>query len=92
MLAVGICVLPPSVWITIRFCRSSIWLLIILVRGKTKVALEVFDNRSVVGPQIEFETQAEFDKTFEIDLQPAFENQTDFGILLGSRCQVEQRQ
>ena len=61
-------------------------------KEKTKVGLEVAGNRSVVGPQIEFETQAEFDKTFEIDLQPAFENQMDFGVLPGSKCRVEQRQ
>ena len=61
-------------------------------KGQTKVALEIVDNRSVVGLQIEFENQAEFDKMFEIELQPAFENQMDFGILLGSKCRVEQRQ
>ncbi len=61
-------------------------------KEQTEVGLEVAGNHIVVGPQIEFETQAEFDKTFEIDLQPAFENQTDFEILLRSRCQVEQHQ
>ena len=61
-------------------------------KEQTKVALEVVGNRSVVGPQIEFESQAGFDKTFEIELQPASENQMDFGILLGSKCRVEQCQ
>ena len=42
--------------------------------GRTKVALEVVDNHTVVGPRIELETQAEFDKMFGIELQPAFED------------------
>ena len=61
-------------------------------KGQTKVALEVVDNCIVVGPQIELETQAEFDKMFGIELQPAFEDQMDFGVPLGAKGRVEQRQ
>ena len=60
--------------------------------GQTKVALEVVDNRIVVGLQIELETQAEFDKMFGIELQLAFEDQMDFGVPLGAEGRVEQRQ
>lgn len=60
--------------------------------GRTKVALEVAGNHTVVGLHIEFEHQAGFDKKFGIELQPAFEDQMGFGVPLGATDRIEKCQ
>ena len=60
--------------------------------GQTKVALEVSGNHTVAGLQTEFEKQVGFDKMVGIELQLAFEDRMGFGLQLGAKNRVEQRQ
>lgn len=54
--------------------------------GQRKFSLGVAGSHKVVGLQIDFVEQAEFDR---IGLHPAFENQMEFGVQPGAQNLVE---